>query len=155
MLCRQAEGSGTPTAILVTGPFSRSTWSLPSPNFNRIRVKVKRSIHSGVVGAPISDVATGKITATDTVGGDDWTGRDISVIADRTDGSAPIWNFRVTAFNGASGEFTVTPDPLAAGVELGDVLIIRAMPPGVCPPDSISDAKFQNSLYPSGMTPDA
>ena len=77
------------------------------------------------------------------------------MIADRSDGSAPIWNFRVTTSSEASGEFTVTPDPLAAGVEPGDVLIIRAMPPGACPPDSISDPKFQNAIYPAGMTPDA
>src|SRR3990172_2295194 len=155
MMCRQAEGTGTPFSIEIPGPFARSTWSLPSPNFNRLRIKAKQIIHAGVVGAGVSEVASGKITATDTIGGDDWTGRDISIIADRSDGSAPIWNFRVTAFNGASGEFTVTPDPLAAGVEPGDVLIIRAMPPGVCAPDSISDPKFQNAIYPAGMTPDA
>src|SRR3989304_954588 len=147
MMCRQAEGSGTPSSIEITGPLARSTWSLPTPNFNRRRVKVKRIIHAGVVGAAISEVAANKIVATDTVGGDDWTGRDISVIADRSDGSAPLWNFRVTAFNGSTGEFTVTPDPLAAGVEPGDVLIIRAQPPGVCAADSIIDAKFKNSIY--------
>ena len=101
MMCRQAEGTGTPFSIEIPGPFARSTWSLPSPNFNRLRIKVKQIVHAGVVGAGVSEVASGKIIATDTIGGDDWTGRDISIIADRTDGSAPIWNFRVTAFNGA------------------------------------------------------
>ena len=50
------------------------------------------------------------------------------------------------AFNGSSGEFAVTPDPLAAGVEPGDALIIRAQPPGVCPADSISDSTFQDGF---------
>ena len=144
------------STIDLTGPLARSTWNLPTPVFDRIRVKAKRSIHAGVIGTQVSIVAAGNVTCSELAGtADDWTGRDLSIIADESDGSAPIWNFRCTSYNSTAGEFTVTPDPISAGVETGDVLIVRAMPPGVCSEYTISDPGFANGLYPSGMTPGA
>ncbi len=69
-----------------------------------MRVKAKRVVHSGVVGYPIDSVGTGTITvavlADET---DDWNGRIVSVISDKSDGSAAIWNFAVTRFPRNSG----------------------------------------------------
>ncbi len=160
MLTKQVEVTGAlPSSITLTAAFVRSTWGFPSPYFRLLRVKVKRVIHSGPVGASVSAVGTNSITSADLAGGsDNWTGRDISVIADKSDGSAPLWNFRVTAFNQATGQFTVTPDPMASPpgdrVEVGDVLIIRAMPTAATA-TSVTDAKWANSVYPTGMAVDA
>lgn len=143
-----------PEIIRCPGPISRSVYSMPSPYLRRLRIRAKRVYHSGPVGATITSVAANSIVCSALAGlGDDWTGRVVSVIADASDGSAPIWNFTVSAYTDGTGTFTVTPDPVAAGVAAGDVLVIRTAPTAVTD-TSVTDAKWQNGVYPSGMTAD-
>ncbi len=151
-LCKQLDVSGAlPASIDLTAAFQRSTWNMPNPKFLRVRAKAKLVFHAGVFGAPITAVAANKITASDLIDPtDNWNGRDVSVIADKSDGSAPIWNFNVTAYDQATGELTVTPDPQAAGVEVGDVLIVRAAP-SVATATTVTDPGFINREAPSGL----
>ncbi len=151
-LCKQIEVSGAlPASIDVTVAFLRSTWNMPNPKFWRLRAKAKVVFHAGVFGAPITAVAANKITASDLIDAtDNWNARDVSVIADKSDGSAPIWDFHVTAYDQAMGEMTVTPDPQAAGVEVGDVLIIRAAP-SAATATTVSDPGFINREAPAGL----
>lgn len=159
-LCAQVEFTGTlPDNITWTAAFKRSTWTMPNPNFVRLRAKGKRIWHDGVDGVEIAVVGPNTIIVQQLIGlGDNYSPisstnfRVVSVIADRSDGSAALWNFKVTAYSHAIGTFSVTPDPEAAGVEAGDVLIIRAQ--GISAgPDWIEDPKWINGHY-AGMTPD-
>lgn len=144
-----------PEQIDIQNAFIRSAIPLPNAKFRRIRVKAKRSIHAGVLGHPIEAVAAGKIIISAIASpSDNWQGRLISVIADQADGSAGMWNFMVTAYNPSTGEFTCSPDPHAAGVESGDVLIIRTKPDAVTG-RIIADSKWVNQQAPNGMTPGA
>jgi hypothetical protein len=152
LMCAQTEVTGAlPSSITWAGPVKRSSWTMPNPNFVRIRAKGKKIWHDGVDGVSISGVATGKITCQGLISlGDNWAGRDVSVIADASDGEAALWNFTVSAYNDATGEFTCSPDPAAAGVEAGDVLIIRTKLTAVGS-NWVEDAKWQNGHYPTGM----
>jgi len=162
MLTRQSDVTiALPSTIELTAAFVRSTLSFPSYRFSKLVAKIKRVAgsgalgHSGVVGTAIDSVALNKITVTGLADpGDNWAGRDLSVIADVSDGSAGVWNFNCTAYNTSTGEFTVTPDPQAAGVQASDTLIIRTAPTTVSS-TTIGDAKYINKLAPSGLTVDA
>lgn len=155
-ICAQAEVAGAlPASIEFGGPWKRSTWNMPSPIPRKAVVKAKEVIHSGPLGMDISEVTAGAIRVNGIAGlGDDWTGRRVSVIADDSDGSAPVWNFTVTGYSDVTGTFSVTPDPVALGVEAGDVLVVRFAADTVGP-DSIGDSKLINGLYPNGMIPGA
>lgn len=152
-LCMQVEATAAlPASITLTAAFARSTWGMPNPRFSNLRVKAKQVLHSGVAGARVTSVAGSVITVSDLVGpSDDWTGRDVSVIADFTDGSAAVWNFNVTAYNGLTGALTVTPTPTL--VQSGDVIVIRAHA-NISSADTIGDADLVNQLAPSGLNPD-
>lgn len=152
MLCEQLEVSGSlPTSISINFPLSRSTYGLPSPLPKKIRVKGKEVIHSGADGAYITHVSTGKFRCAELATlADDWTYRVVSVITDESDGSAPLWNFKVLGYDYTTAEFTCTPDPQAAGVEAGDVVIIRYAA-STASETEIGDYKFVTGRYPTGM----
>jgi hypothetical protein len=78
----------------------------------------------------------------------------LSVVLKNSDLSAPLLNFHVSAFTAETGTFTVSPDPVAAGLASEDILTIRAMPPGSCSSTTIGDAKFVNGQIPGGMKVD-
>jgi hypothetical protein len=155
LLCDQGSvDEALPASITLVSEFCRSTWTFPSPFFQFVRLKAKRIVHSGVIGYPIDAVGPGTLTVSALVDpADDWTGRVLSVISDASDGSAAIWNFTATAYDSATGTFTCTSDPEAAGVEPGDPLIIRVQP-DTHTALTLGDSKFQNKLYPAGMLPD-
>ncbi|MBN1567942.1 MAG: hypothetical protein JXA73_08840 [Acidobacteria bacterium] len=156
MICHQITGTGSlPSSIELTTPPDRSTWSLPSPNFRNLRIKAKKIRYVGVARITVGSVSTNTIVCAETIGSDDWTGRDLTVLLLQQTLSAPVLNYHVTNFNGSTGAFTVTPDPAAAGLAKGDILAIRAMPPDECGSTSISDAKFQNVMNPAGLLADA
>jgi hypothetical protein len=152
MTCHQMSGSGLPSTIEVAVPPARSTWSLPNPLFENLRIRIKRLSHSGVARIRVDSVATNTIVSRDAIGNDDWTGRELSLIVHQEGLTTPVLNFHVSAFNQETGAFTVSPDPLAAGIGRGDVLAILAMPPGECAETSIGDAGFANDQAPDGMT---
>ncbi len=154
-ICTQTEVTGAlPASIDIPGPLKPSTYNMPSPVYRRIITKVKREIHGGAIGIQVSGVDMGKVTLAGIAGmSDDYTGRVLTVFADLSDGSAPLWNFAITAHNLGTGELTVTPDPEAAGVETGDVAVIRYQA-NIATTDTVGDVKIQNDVYPDGMIPD-
>lgn len=152
MVCEQASGLGNPASIPLTDAFKRSTWGMPSPFAKLIRARVKRVDHAGVVGIAIESVGANTITVSALADpADDWDERDLSIIMKSAGGLLPLWNFHCTSYNPTTGVFTCTPDPQAAGVVAGDVLIIRTKPTTFSS-TTIGDAKFVNKLAPSGLT---
>ncbi len=142
LICGQQSGDLTPTGdgtsytpitITVTGPFARSTFSLPSPWVSRLRLKVKNGGISGVMRGPVTAVATNLITVSDFIddgshgGAFDPTGRVMSVTgrADHiTNGPTPFWSALITGYDGTTGEFTLDRDP--DGVVLAeDIVVVR------------------------------
>jgi hypothetical protein len=119
----------TPASITIDGPFTRSTWALPSPYVNKIRIKAKPSINNGVAGINVDSVSANTIVASFAVdpaeGAPNWTGRALSVIGRET-GSTPYASYLITAFVAATGTFTVTPDPTGV-VMVNDALVIRTL----------------------------
>lgn len=119
-------GSYTPTSITVTGPFARSTYAIPNALVDRVRVKERRLIHGGVLGAPVNTLSSTTITATDTVdltSVDNWAGRALAVIG-RSVGQVPFASFNITSFNPATGVFTVDRNPITGGVQAADIFVV-------------------------------
>ncbi len=117
----------TPTSITLTGVAqARSTYALPNPIQQLIRIKGALLIHGGVEGAEVDSVSAYTIVASeciDLAGTDNWTGRVVAIIG-RNNASAPFVSFNCTAFNPATGSFTFSQDPVAAGVQVGDALVV-------------------------------
>lgn len=79
-----------------------------------------------------------------------FVGRVLSKMANAVGSTAliPIQDFTVTA-NDTSGNFTVTPDPVAAGCNIGDVFALRTAPTAA-DATSFTDNLFTN-LYNAGL----
>ena len=151
----QFSGTGAlPATITIPGPIHPMTQGMPEAAATAVEIKVKGVEHSGVVGVQVTGVtAPNVIQSNDAIGStDNWVGRYCSALADYSDGSAPLWNFKVTAFNSATGEFTVTPDCVRPGdpadsVGVGDVFILRSWADAVSPDGTtISDPLWHNSI---------
>jgi hypothetical protein len=150
----------TPTSLTLTGPFERSTYALPDPQTNLIRVKAKKHIHAGVIGAKVSAVGTNTITSHDLIDLSsgpffDPTGRILSAIG-RFNSSVPFQSFFITAWDHTTGTFTVTPDPHGI-VAVNDAVTVRYLgSDNSTSPTQISDPGIRNQTnnY-TGMTPGA
>jgi hypothetical protein len=140
-----------PFTLDITGYPNIRTKGLPRPDLDSLLVRVKVSEHAGVVGVDITEVITGGLRVAD-IGwiDDEWIGRVVSVITDRSDGSAQLWHFLVVGNN--LDTLHCFPDPQAAGVEALDTLIIRTRATYFSE-NTIGDAKFRNSQYPNGANP--
>ena len=135
LICAQDTGSGTPSSITLgvqTGLPSgasqglawRSSWALPNANSQQLLLRVNKVVHAGVVGAPVTAVSGSTITCPNTIdtsNTDNWAGRKLMVIG-RPEGEAPYESWNITAFNAATGVFTL--DRSAADIEVGDVIIV-------------------------------
>lgn len=156
MIALQSSGTDIPTTLDFLGPIHTPTEGLPESAARKVAIAAKHAWHSGVAGVSVTGVpANDQIQANDFIGSpDDWVGRKISAIADQSDGSAPLWNFVVTAFHGSTGTFTVTPDAvrlisgvpdLPNSVQVGDVLIIRSKATSATA-NSYTDNLWDNSV---------
>lgn len=136
-----------PGAISLTGIPVGMTEGMPTAAAKRVRVKAKQVWHSGVAGVLVTGVpATDKIQANDFIGSNDaWVGRYLSALSDFSDGSAPLWNWRITAFDVPTGTFTVTPSFGGDPVEVGDVLIMRTAAV-TATASTITDPLWRNSV---------
>ena len=140
-----------PAAVTFNGPIHPMTRELPEGAARKVRIAAKHVWHAGVVGVLVASVpAINKIQSNDFIGAtDNWVGRVLSAVADASDGSAPLWNFTVTAFDAPSGTFTVTPNCVRGtpedSVQPGDVLVVRskATSAGV---DFVEDTLWNNSV---------
>ena len=175
LICAQATGAltaganntYTPGSITFGGPLVRSTWALPSPYVAKIRVKGKRIVHSGIIGAPVTAVnAPNQIVSSWLIDNEHLTsfnpvGRVLSIIG-RPESSAPFPNLTITAYDSATGTLTVSPQAIVAGhselsVQVDDVFVIRykADAENSATPTQITDSGCQNVDYPDGMAPGA
>jgi hypothetical protein len=164
-------GEAMPLNYAYTGFLAPMTRQLPEAAARRVRISAKHVWHSGIAGVLVTEVpADNQIRCADYVGStDNWVGRIVSALADLSDGSAPLWNFTVTAFDSATGTFTVSPNCrrrdgggaiiAADSVEEGDVLVMRSI--GVSSDwDWVEDPMWNNSVsrnqFPdtAGLRPD-
>jgi hypothetical protein len=157
VICWQFDDAGAslPTSLTLATALFESTFNAPNPNHKFIRAKAKFHIHAGAIGEQITAINSGAGTIEIgglAGGGDDWTGRVLSVFADQSDGRAPLWNYLITAWNDATA--TATLDPTPDGLEVGDVVTIRYIPE-IFEDYRIGDSKVQNAQYPAGATPGA
>jgi hypothetical protein len=154
-MAKQLETDGAlPASFTFTGPISPMTQEQPEAKARKVRAKVKHVWHSGIAGVAVTGVtAPNIIQSNDFIGADPspatWVGRILSALADQSDGSAPLWNFTVTAFNAATGELTVSPDCVRAdpsdSVQEGDVLIVRTIATSAGP-DWVEDTMWNNPI---------
>ncbi len=150
--CSQSYVTGAlPSSIDVAGPLKISTWGVPNTSSTRLLVQAKHVEHFGLFGEQVTAVATNSVTIARLAGlTDDYTGRILEVVADQSDGSANLRHFTVTAHNLTTGELTVTPDPDAAGIEVGDLATVL-LEANIFTGSTIGDAKFINGIYPDGL----
>jgi len=148
-----------PTSVSLTTMPAQMTKGLPAISARRIRIKAKHVWHSGVVGVQVHSVpADNQIQSADFIGStDNWINRMATVLADFSDGSAPLWNFKITAFDSTTGTFTVTPSFAADPIGIGDVLIIRSIAVSATA-TTVTDPLWRNSVNlaqfgADGMTP--
>lgn len=151
-MCRQEEATSTlPSSLEVTDLDNVRTQGVPQENLEGLKARAKKCWHAGVTGQPIAEITSeGGITVTGAgwETGDSWAGRYVMVLADESDGSAPPLVFEI-AGNDEDSLF-VTPDPITAGVEVGDPITILAQATTFSA-TTIGDEKFQNPQYPDGM----
>lgn len=145
-LAYQGSGSGQPSTVTVTDLLEAS-YGAPDTEFDRLLVRIKRVVHGGVFGAAVNAVGAGTMTITGAGwSANQWNGYDCCVLS-KTDGSTlPVLNFSVSS--NTATVLTVTPDPQALGVAVGDVLVMYSKPTvsGL----TLTDARWCNSLSNNG-----
>ena len=144
-----SNASSTPSSITVTAYQERGK-GIPDPEFDRMRVKVKRVAHSGVWGQPVDAVGSGTLTI-DGAGWstDEWAGYDVSILGKAAGGDMAVLNYSVVSNTGTV--LTVTPDP-SGDVSVGDALIMRSKPTVGSDGGGnyLSDSKWLNTLENAG-----
>lgn len=177
LICGQATGVltqvGSPptgytpiTGLSLPGPLARSTWGYPYPATAKVRVKGALLIHGGVEGAEVDAVSNiggytilasecADIYASPPV--DNWVGRVLAIIG-RNNGAGPYVSFNITGFNAYTGLFTLSEDPVAAGVQVGDALVVCTLGvsnsgnPYVISDPGLSNAQDEPTPH-TGLTP--
>lgn len=154
----QRNGTGTPNEIQVAGPLLAGAWGLPDGEFDRLRLKVKRVYHSGIIGQQVSDVSATGIKIGGTWTADQLKGRIVSVVARwRNFTEMPALNYRVKSNqDDEQGAHWLTfedgQNPLADGLKANDVIIIRYRPT-IVDETHVGDPNMRNWMYPDGATP--
>jgi hypothetical protein len=128
LICGQQADLGLPASITFNGPVERQTYAVPDFDVSILRLRAQVLIHGGVLGAGVDSLTTTTIVShatIDTTGKDNWTGRVLAIIGRQLgDGIAPFAHFNITAWNAATGTYTVDRDPTAAGVQVGDIFTV-------------------------------
>jgi hypothetical protein len=174
-ICAQATGdltagennTYTPKSITFGGPLARSTWAMPSPYVSKIRVKGKRIVHSGVIGAPVTAVNAPNQIVSSWLADPEHTssftpvGRVLSVIG-RPESASPFLNLLITGYDRDTGTLTLSPQAVVdshpeLSLQVDDVFVIRykADSENSANPTQIADSGCQNVEYPDGMAPGA
>lgn len=146
-----APAAALPASVTITGWTERLGRGAPSDAARAIRIKCKEIEHSGVAGLEVQQVlGTTQIRSSEFIGStDNWVNEFATVVADADDGRVPLWNFRITAFDAATGTLTLDP-PCVRGtpedsVQPGDVLIVRARVTAASA-NSVTCALWNNSI---------
>ncbi|HEY6272614.1 MAG TPA: hypothetical protein VIX19_11560 [Terriglobales bacterium] len=132
MICGQESGLGQPSSITFTGPIQRQTYSVPDYDVVTLQLQASVLIHGGVIGAGVYTVTSSPPTiwapaSADLTGQDNWAGRVLAMIGrQQGDGIAPFSAFNITAFDPATGTYTLDRDPTAGQnpVLPGDVFVV-------------------------------
>lgn len=137
-MCQTQIPTGTlPTSfdIIVQRRFSGAL----QPNIKKVRGKVKGCPWPGVVRGEVTGVTSTTIVVGSFAGGGDaFTGRTVGIISPNLAGP---WHFSCSAYDEPTGTFTVTVNPLAAGIVAGQMLVVFAIPSSVTA-TSYSDSAF-------------
>lgn len=145
--------SSTPSTITLTA-LNLETYGPPDQIADTLHFRGKKIIHGGVWGADVASVSANTLTfgppTNFTV--NQWAGYDIMLVANPVSDTTQVKvaNFRVTA-NDVSGNLTVTPDPVAAGIQAGSAFIMLAAAAHITA-TTIGDDNFVNPYSPSGST---
>jgi hypothetical protein len=149
-----ANNTYTPGSITFGGPLVRSTWALPSPYVSKIRIKAKRAVHMGVVGATVDHVnAPNQVVCPwliDATNVFNPVGRILSVVG-RPESSTPFLSVTITGYDHTTGTLTVSPQAVLSGhpelsIQAGDVVVIRNKADDInnSTPTQITDTGYQN-----------
>ena len=141
-----------PTSVDVAGPIHPMTEGLPEAAARRIAIAAKHVWHSGIAGVLVNEVfSPNRIQSNDFIGStDNWIGRYVSMLADQSDGAAPLWNYKIIGFDPSNGQMSLEPECVIAGqpqnsVEPGDVMIVRSQAI-TSTASSITDPMWDNSV---------
>jgi len=147
----QFGGTGAPPGtISIPGPIHQMTRGLPEGAATSVKIQAKHVYHAGIAGLLVNGVtAPNKILCYDFLNStDNWIGQYVFVCSNVA-GEVPLWNFKVTAFDPATGTLTVTPDCVTAdpqqSVQVGDVLIVYAQATAA-DANSITNTMWDNSV---------
>lgn len=150
----QVDSSGAPLAQL-------QIYGDPPPSGKTLVFKVRRELVSGInaqVAASVTEVSpVDGIHGVIAFGGsgitpDIFAGRILSQLSKPLgdSGQVPINDFVIDS-NDANGNFTVHPDPVAAGCQAGDLFTVRTAPTSSTP-SSFTDTLFDNFYNVGGLT---
>ena len=150
--CEQSSGTGDSITSLQINSLNVSTYGAPDPLAASMYYRWKQEIHGGIWGGQVNAVTTGQLTFTGgNFGSSGWNGRIVSLIANPAGSltNIPLQDFLVTSTSG--NILTVTPDPLAAGVAVGTVFVMRCAATTYTS-TTIGDSGFVNG-FSTGLTP--
>lgn len=163
-MCMQTQNAGAlPSSIVFSAVLKTETEGVPAVDSRMVEVRAKNVVHGAINGGPVTSVtAPNKIIVSDFADAevpiDEFVGRTLIIWSDKSDGSAPPWAFEITGWDATTGEFTVTPDCVAAepedSVQVGDVAGVALQTTGASS-TTIADAKLFNQQATTGLEPDA
>lgn len=161
LICFQMEvadsGGDLPASMEFTEAFAEATFNAPSPAHSFVRGKVKRAIHSGVIGTQITEVDTSGSTITlgSIAGGtDDWTGRLLYLAAKFDNRNNPPSTFLILDHDVATGVMELSPAPMVGQLDIDDLVYVRLVP-NIYTGLTIGDTALVNDVYPGGLDADA
>jgi hypothetical protein len=137
-LTYQFDTDTTPASVTLTS-LNENSWGMPDPEFDHLRIRVKRSIHSGIWGAEVVSVTSTTITVSTATSftTNEFANRVLSLVAmNGSNGEIPIANFPVASNTGDTLTFSggaINPATVArpgggTGIAVGDVVILRMAP---------------------------
>lgn len=150
LMTKHGESSTTPSSITVTA-WKERHGGAPDPEFDKMRLKMKRIVHSGIWGQAVASVASGVVVVAGGMTVNQYVGYNCSVLGLIGGGYMPLLNFTVTA--NAVDTLSLTPNPLTFGVVAGDALILRSLPAvgSDGTGNYVDDALWANSVSGAGL----
>lgn len=126
-LSLQKTGVGTPSSVALDTAYQVASSGAPDPVFDHLVLDISTASMSGCFIGKVTAVSTTTVTFT----GPAWTvnsfaGYDISLLASAALTSTPVLDFRINS--NTANVLTLATNPVAAGVGVGDWLVIRSKP---------------------------
>lgn len=127
-MSHQTSSSGTPSTVTLSTFFESGQYGIPDPEFDKLRIKVKRIRHSGVWGAVVSAIGTNTITiAGAAFTTNEYANYDLSLLGQENRfGFIPFLNWSVVS--NTADVLTVNWDPSGSAMDVGDVVVMRSRP---------------------------